>query len=234
MLSIREIYDKRATNRIGLQTFVDYLNDNNFEESVSDEFNQLKNQLNQEIKDYLESQEEENNLDYYLETQFFEDKLLALTEMKIVYLYKNFEINVKRLLRASYKVKTRDFHQWARLKDFIKDKNIRLEEIDAYQEVDQLRKINNAIKHSTGKLSEDLKSISEFRDARRLAHYELDEFYERIRFSPFKFLQSLSDKIYADLYEFSDSRLEKISELLALRMDQETAIKFIEKLKTKY
>jgi len=233
-MSNQEIYDKRETDKIGLQMFVEQLNDNNFEESVSNEFAQLKEQLDEEINEFIKSQEEPDNFDYFLDTQFLEDKLLALVEMKIVYLYKNLEINIKRLLSASYKVKTKDFYQWERLKQFIKDKNIKLNEIDEYQKIDQLRKVNNFIKHSSSKISEDLKSISEFSDLKRLRHYELDEFYERVKFAPFKFLLSLSDKIYQDLYEFNDTRLDNISELLALRMDEETAAKFIEKLKNKY
>ena len=234
MINKQEIHDKRETDRIGLQMFADHLNDKNFEESVSTEFNHLKIQLNEEINEHLQSLEEGINFDYYLDTQFFEDKLLALVEMKIVYLYKNFEINVKRLISASYKAKIEDFYQWERLKDFIKSKSIKLNEIEGYQEVDELRKVNNAIKHSTGKISDGLKSILEFKESKRLTHYDLDEFYDRAKDSPLKFLQSLSDKIYQDLYEFSESRLENISELFALRMDHDTAMEFIEKLKNKY
>lgn len=234
MLSKEEIYNKRETDKIGLETFPIYLYNNHFEESVANEFNQLKNQLEQEITDFVNYEAEANDLEFYLDTRFFEDKLLALIEMKIIYIYKNFEIDIKRLLGATYHIKTRELYKWDSIKEFLKTKNLQLTAIKGYQEVNQLREVNNAIKHSTGKISEIIRKIPEFKEEKRLRHYELDEFYERVKKYPYTFLESLADEIYQNLYFFDDSRLENISELFALRMDEPTAMKFIEKLKSKY
>jgi len=200
----QEISEKRKTDKIGLQMFVDHLKDNDFEDSVANEFSRLKDQLNKETNEFIDKLEKEGNSDFYLDTQYFDDKLLAIVEMKIVYLYKNFEINLKKLMTASYNVETKNFYRWDIINLFLTQKKIILKSLDQYKEVNQLRKVNNAIKHSSSILSKDLKSIAEFSEIKYLRHYELDEFYERIKFAPVKFLQSLSEKIYENLYEFDD------------------------------
>ena len=60
------------------------------------------------------------------------------------------------------------------------------------------------------------------------------EFYKRVENAPEIFITDLADKIFKDLYVFSEQRLDEISEMFALRMTEDHAMMFIEKLKSKY
>lgn len=226
----------RETSKIGLELFVVNLKENSFKDAVSELINNLQTKLNSEISEFLEFQEEDDNANqsYHLDTYYMEDKLLALSEMNVAYLYKDFEINIKKLIGASYGIDTKEFYKWNIITDFLKSKNIKYSELNGYQEISQLRKVNNSIKHATKGIDKDIKSISEFSELNHMRHYELSDFFNRVKVFPNKFLDALSSEIYKNLYEFDNDRLKNIAELYAKRMDKETAYKFIEELKKFY
>jgi hypothetical protein len=226
----------RETYKIGLDMFTFNLKQNTFDESVSEVVRKLQAELNEEIENYIEIQYDPKNTGqtYALDIDYLEDKLLALIEMNIVYVYKDFEINLKKLISASYNVNAKEFYKWENVANFLKSKNIKITDLIGFEEINQLRIVNNSVKHSTSIIDEKVKKISEFVELKYMRHNELIQFYKRTKDFPFKFLCSLSTEIYKDLYEFNDNRLSKIAELYALRMDKETAQKFIELLNTKY
>ena len=226
----------RETSKIGLELFVHNLKENSFKDAVSELIDNLQTKLNDEISEFLEfqKQDENANQNYHLDTYYMEDKLLALSEMNVVYSYKDFEINLKKLIGASYGIDTKEFYRWNIITDFLKSKNIEYSELKGYQEVNQLRKVNNSIKHATKGIDKDIKSISEFSELNYMRHYELSDFFNRVKEFPNKFLDALSSEIYQNLYDFDNDRLRKIAELYAKRMDKETAYKFIEELKKIY
>jgi len=230
------IDNRRERDQMGLDLFVYNLKENSFNDAVNELIETLKSDLNTEITEFLEFQEKEENANqnYQLDTYFLEEKLLALSEMNIVYIYKDFEINVKRLIGAAYGVETKNFYKWEIIKDFFKTRKIKIADLDGYQEINDLREVNNSIKHSTISISKKINGIKEFSKLKHMRHYELSEFFARIKNFPNKFLEALTKVIYKDLYEFSDNRLERNAELYARRMDKETADKFIEYLRTKY
>ncbi|SFG03339.1 hypothetical protein SAMN04488033_1224 [Salegentibacter agarivorans] len=228
--------NQREMDKIGLELFVHNLKENSFNDAVNELITNLKTELNKEITEFLEFQEQEENAhqNYHLDTYFLEDKLLALSEMNIVYAYKDFEINLKKLISAAYGIEIKEFYKWDSVTDFLRSKKIRYSELNAYQEINDLRKVNNSIKHSTKHIDNKIKSISEFSDLKYMRHYELSAFFKRIKDCPNKFLEALSSEIYRNLYEFNDDRLNKIAELYSLRMDKETATRFMKYLKQKY
>lgn len=235
-LNTEEIDFYRETYKLGLETFTLNLKQNTFDDSVNQVIAKLQEELNQEIEDYIEIQYDSKNSGeiYSLDIDYLEDKLLALIEMNIVYVYKDFEINLKKLISASYGINTKEFYKWDNIINFLKSKNIKYNELAGYEEINQLRMVNNSIKHSTSVIDEKVRKIPEFVDLKYMRHYELIAFFKRTKDFPYKFLCVLSTEIYKDLYEFNDVRLNKIAELYALRMDKNTAQRFIEFLNKKY
>lgn len=233
--SIEDIYLERNSNMYSLSVFAHELDNTAYEDAIDKIFNELNGQLNSEIEDYLKFIEgKSNSNNFALDTHFMEEKLLALSEMKIVYLFKDFEINLKKLVGAAYDTDTKDFYNWEKLSSFLKNKKIDIKKINNYKEIIELRDVNNAIKHSKSLCNEKTKNIPEFKSKRYISHIELYKFYKRIYKAPHLFIDAISVSIYNDLYMFDDDRLETIAELFALRMEKEIAQKFIDKLKAKY
>lgn len=232
-----EIEFERETSKIGLDLFVDNLKENSFSKAVFEQTEKLQKELNDTITDFLNDQQKSDQNEYYyhLDTEFIEDKLSALSEMNIVYAFKDFEINIKKLLGAAYGIDAHEFYKWESILSFLKSKKIKPSELTGYQEINDLRKLNNHIKHSTSqKINDKITSIPEFKELKYLRHYELTEFFNRIKDFPYTFLYALSTEIYKDLYEFDSNRLKSIAKLFALRMDKESAEIFIDKFKKLY
>jgi len=231
-----EIESIRETSKIGLELFVYNIKENSFSSAVFEETGKLQQELNKQVKEFI-SQQAENQYDefYYLDTEFLEDKLTALSEMNIVYAYKDFEINVKKLLESTYKIGVKEFYKWESILSFLKSKGIKPSTLKGFEEIDQLRQLNNHIKHCTSQsITPKINNIQEFKDLRYLRHYELTEFFNRINNYPYIFLENLSAEIYKNLYEFDTIRIQSIAEMFALRMDKQSANTFIEELKKFY
>lgn len=232
-----QIESKRETSKIGLNLFVDNLKDNNFSKAVYEQIEKLQKELDDSITDFLniQQQSDQNECNYYLDTEFLDDKLTALSEMNIVYAFKDLEINIKKLLRAAYGIDVQDFYKWKSILNFLKLKKIKASELNGYQEINDLRELNNHIKHSTSqKINNKIKSIPEFKEHPYLRHYELNDFFNRVKDSPYTFLDALSTEIYKELYEFDSNRLKSLAKLFALHMDKKSAETFIEELKELY
>jgi len=228
----QEIDEKREWSKIHLQQFVDNLKGNTFIEAVENLIKQFNSELSKEIEDHIKAESElQSNL--HLDTDYLEDKLLALMEMNIVYAYKEFEINLKRLINMSYRINTRDLFKWQSIEIFLNSKGIKLSSLKNYNEVNQLRVVNNSVKHSN-KIDNELKKIAEFKSREYIDYSSLFEFYHRVKNHTYIFLEDLSSHIYSNLYEFDENRLNLIANLYAERMDEESANKFIDLLKTKY
>ena len=103
-----------------------------------------------------------------------------------------------------------------------------------YREVNQLRTVNNSLKHSNDQIDNSLKGIEEFKEIEYANYETLQKFYNRVKESSNSFLSSLSSAIYENLYEFNDEKIEKISKSIVLRMDKSNADKLIEQIKKKY
>lgn len=228
----QEIEDNREWSKIYLQQFVDNLKGNTFIEAVENLIKQFNSELSKEIEDHIEA-ENEFQQPLHLDTDYWEDKLLALTEMNIVYAYKEFEVNLKRLIKMTYKIDTRDLFRWQSIEVFLKSKGIKLSTLKSFKEVNEIRLVNNSIKHSN-KIENELKKIAEFKSREYMDYNSLYKFYHRVKNHPYIFLEDLSTHIYDNLYNFDEKRLDFIANLYAERMDKESAIKFMELLKTKY
>ena len=174
-------------------------------------------------------------MDQIVDIVFIEDELKAISETKIIYGYKHFEINLNKLIRVSFgrnnNIKT---FRWEDIKNFFKSKGIIISQIKGYDKLNQFRLINNMIKHSDYKIDSKIQAIREFSHSTEISHRELLNFYNRIKQCPQIFLSSLIREIWNHLYEFDERRIDKIAEDFALRMDKKTADNFIASLKKKY
>ena len=237
-MSPEEIHYQRESNKIGLETFTLNLQDNNYGNSVKELVNSMQTELDEKVFEYIVFQESKGNdmsHMYYLDTEYLEDRLMALSEMNVVYTFRNFEVHLKKLITAAYSVSPKEFHRWDKITSFLRSKSIKFDEFEGYIEVIQLQKINNSIKHSFNLVNDKTQKIPEFTDTPfGSLHDKLNEFIERIKDKPYKFLEKLSNEIYKDLYEFDSARIDHIAELFALRMDKNTANEFARCLKSKY
>lgn len=118
-------------------------------------------------------------------------------EMMVVALYKTIEIAIKRMTKASglfTPTQLESFFRVSELKKQLKKKVCDIETLNKYQAYDELRCINNAIKHS-GIVGTELAAYSGFKKGQKLA--DLHNHYYRLRNDVDSFLIALQDKIIA-------------------------------------
>jgi len=158
------------------------------------------------------------------------ESLTSINEMRIINLYKSFEIEIKQILEQAYpNVNKKDFYRWDILVNYLKSINIIIKDIKGYNETNQLRIINNQIKHR-GSFTNEVKFIPEFYNSDRFTFENINLFYSRIYQQVNNFLSKLSSEIYRERYEFDEERITKITLEYKERMDKETINKLIEKL----
>lgn len=252
-----DINTKRETNKIGLETFALHRY-NILDRPIDTLIKKLEKELEKEYTEHqkwidLESenpdrfeeleeiaQQSGHSLhiqmhDYIRTASYIEEELSTLFEMKIIYAFKHLEIEIKNLISASFnETSIGKFSKWDNLIQYLKSKNIEIKNVKDYREVNQLRTVNNFLKHSNGKIDNSLKGIEEFNEVKSINYEILEKFYARVKDSSNAFLNSLSNAIYEHLYEFNDEKLERISKSIVLRMDKNNAEKLIEKIKKKY
>lgn len=154
--------------------------------------------------------------------RYLEEELTALFEIKIIYAYKNLEINLKQLLCLAYPdEKTGKFYKWENLIQFFTSKKIEVSTIKEYKGVNQLRIVNNAIKHSNRTSDQSINSILEFTGKTEFYYEDLERFYLRVNKLPLKFLNSLKNKIMKDLFDFPNIRIKTIAKSFRQRMTKE-------------
>lgn len=173
--------------------------------------------------------------DEIVEVSYLEDELFALLEMKIIYSFKHLEINIKKLLTASYNDKSINKHyKWENLIEYLKMKNLDNTKIKGYKEINQLRILNNSLKHAGDFMNDDLNGIPEFKGKSVIQSEDIAKFYIRVENAPIIFLESLGNLIYNNLYEFDKSKIQEIAKSFALRMDKKDAGKLITELLSYY
>ena len=189
---INEYEVTRFSAKMYLDTFTFDLY-NSFESSADKKIERLIGEIdksNEKYKDLAKNQTEEKTEQelMYLEVEqhyclidneYIREEIWALIEMKIIYAFKFLEINIKKLIRTSFSgTKTNDFYKWNLLNSFLKSKNIRPENLKGFQEVIQLKDVNNTLKHSEEFNEEIKKRIPEFRNKKSITFSDLNSFYK--------------------------------------------------------
>ncbi|MEO7214927.1 hypothetical protein [Mucilaginibacter sp.] len=161
-----------------------------------------------------------------------EANLTAVAEMRIIYLFKNFEIGVRLLIEQVYKDSGfSDFYKWDSLKNFFKGLGIIMSKISGYAETNELKNVNNQIKHGY-ELSKDVKGIKEFANAEAITYLNCEQFYKRIHDKVNSFLANLSQAVYDERYEFEQDRIKAIAFEYKNRMDDVALKQLIDELST--
>ena len=251
--SFNAIWEEREMGKIGLDTFP-MNKDNILDYPIDKLIESLKSQVTESYDEHekwieLEKNEPErfnelekiaNQTGHSLHSQMYgyiqdvfysEDELFALFEMKIIYAFKHLEINIKQLLFSAYHDKyiNRQF-KWDSIIQFLNSKSIIAKELNEYENINQLRNVNNSLKHSDKVIDLPIKNIPEFKDKDTFTYSDLELFYNRVKKSPNTFLISLASFVFKDIYTFTTERISEIAKSFALRMDKKDAINFSEEL----
>lgn len=228
-----------------------------FEEAISprlDDLNVEINELKERVRDIEQeiTEYEENNdvydedgrpyetyLDlhseiggFYAEIDLLLMQQLSIEEMKVVCLYKEFEILLKEIIVISLpNIDVDRIYKWEQIKSILNNYGINIGNIESHNRLNELRVVNNNIKHSNIINEKVIKTdIIEFEGKDKFDSESLSEFYSRLRNEPIKFLESLVKKIIEYLFVFDTERIKSIASQYENRMDKEAAIKLAELL----
>jgi len=216
----RQLFEnRRKVSELGYQRLMLHVHNNHFDKISNEAI--VKNEA--EIKQL--QQKGSKNSDQYWDIYFLEEELMAITEMKIVYAYKHFETSLKILLKSLYRdLDSSKLFRWETIAEILKVNKIDIRTVDCYGEIDQIREVNNAIKHSG--ILQARKLPIEFKNKTSISYQDLLQFYSRVEYAPEKFLESLHKKINNALYFFDDHRLKTMVKEIEDTMHPDTAIKF--------
>jgi len=221
-----------------LDTFMQNIN-NTFDVSADEQIKNLKikqRNLNYETADVIKIFSSDNSDAYYkmLEDSNIDEEIIAIYEMKIIYAYRLFELKSKRLLKAFYpKEVTKGLYKWDVMLSFFKNKGINLKLFKEFENINDLRIVNNNLKHSS-EVDNEILAIREFSKIGVYDFEELESFYDRVKDSPIKFLQEIASAISKERYVFDDAKIEAIAHSLAKRMEKKDEELLIKKLSSKY
>lgn len=204
--------------------------ENNSFDNISNEA--IDNHI-KKIDDLNSSNKQNDGLDNIINLMFLEQELKALAEMKLIYAYKSFEFHLKFLLKSYYpELKKSELYKWDTVLDFLKSKNIDPKKINCFKEIDELRNINNAIKHSSITSSRILPI--EFKDESHITYKNILVFYNRIENCGTEFFKSLYEFIKVDIYYFDEDKVNEQVDKVEKTMTPEMAIDFANKILKKY
>ncbi|MCE7556440.1 hypothetical protein [Aliivibrio fischeri] len=154
---------------------------------------ELKSKFEEYQKECEEDDEYNFSIDHYndlkldlmtteYELEYLSQRNFVLREMQILYAYKNVEITLKRLISMAYPdTSLRELHNWKALKEASKNKGANLTQASFYQQIDHLRCVCNALKHSS-KITQEVKSanIKEFNGKELFCDLSLGTFFDRV------------------------------------------------------
>ena len=156
-----------------------------------------------------------------------EDSLLSLSETRILFLFKTIEKAIKEMAGIAYpKINKRDFFRWALVISHLKSNGVEIKNLNGYQEVNQLRIVNNNIKHSQ-EINAETKKIRYWEDEDEFTYKNLEIFYNNIKETVIAFMETLGKSIISATYELSDEKLEEMSKEIFDRLDSKRVKKLI-------
>ncbi|EQA4699636.1 hypothetical protein ACX3KM_003656 [Vibrio cholerae] len=88
----------------------------------------------------------EAELGFY--TEIHDQMMLSTLEMKVLYLYKEVEIRLKKIIAFKYNKSTKSLSNLKLIGDFFKEKGVNISKLESYNEIDNLRVVANDLKHS--------------------------------------------------------------------------------------
>ena len=104
-------------------------------------------------------------MDHIQDLMYLEDEIIAICETKIIYGFKHFEISLKKLLGIAFGKNDQTKRlKWHELISFFKQKKIDISKLDGYEEINQMRIVNNVLKHSNENIDDQISHFPEFRN----------------------------------------------------------------------
>lgn len=225
-------YDKKECNRLKLKHSVNHI-DFTFEEAISEAEDIIKRKL-VDLKSQLEiahenydatvydsnglmndghEVEETLSLVFDLESdiEMNEQQLYCFSEMKIVHLFRAYEITLKKVIKTAFPAENeKDFFNWEKLREFCKRNGFDIKSVPSYSEIDQLRLVNNSIKHSFAIDPRVKKNVPQFSEEDDFTYVTLSRFYLYVRAHLLPFLQAIAAGLEAHIYNYSEEKIDKI------------------------
>jgi|GEM_PF-6244527 len=135
-----------------------------------------------------------------MQVYFLSEEILTLSKMRIAYTFMQFEIYLKKLLLVAYNENPKNLYNWEKMISFLKLKNIQLKVFSHYQDVNDIRKVNNSIKHSADLSNKKTEDILEFKGKLLIDSDTLNKFYDRTANSPKELIWELQKAIDKNLF----------------------------------
>ena len=227
-----DIHFDRESNKFGLSQFLDDLSLTSLDSSIDSLIKELSSDLSKAYELVHEAYKENNSYDLQ-EVYLIEEQISSIIEMKIIHLYKGVEIHTKKIISAAFDIDTNNMYKWDNLLSFLDGKDILYKELNGFREVNELRLVNNHLKHWIKGQKNRTSHIQEF-SGKEIDYRVLMNFYNRVKPFPIKWIIGLRDSIYDNLYVFDDNRLDELANKLVLTMDQKTMTKYVKILSSKY
>jgi len=166
---------------------------------------------------------------------FCEEELLALEEMRIVFLFKSVEIAIKEMMSIAFpKLSKKDLYKWEFVTSHLKSQGIPVKEIAGYRETDALRSINNHIKHALAPDRESIGVVACWSNDSEFTNQKLLAFYEQVKPNVIDFMENLGNAIVKAVYDLDDARIESMAVDIASRLSTSQAAVLLKKVKDKY
>ncbi|RXF67739.1 hypothetical protein [Arcticibacter tournemirensis] len=129
---------------------------------------------------------------------FLQQQMAVIAEMRLVYLYKSYEIELKKILLDAYPAEVAALEALEEQINFLRLKRINLKKIPGYRATNELRIIVNNIKHAT-KLNARAKAIPEFQTSEAVVYQNGTDFYKRIEPLVNQYIEGISEKVFNSL-----------------------------------
>lgn len=130
--------------------------------------------------DYIEAVSENNGARFF--EKAMNEELLALHEVQLIYSFKQVEISLKQfLLVRDESIELKQVQSWDSLKRALNQNGVAIGSLKSYPAINQLREVNNALKHSH-EITENVKklNIEHFRDEQYFSPHSLSAFYHGV------------------------------------------------------
>lgn len=162
-----------------------------------------KKKLKERVKevkkeDFRTPQDYETYIDTFADDGWLLDEAQSQTEqLSIVGLYRIVEFRTKKIISWPYyrrEKRIKECHKWCRLKKNLKDDfEFDLSNVVSYNAVDELRLLNNAIKHNDGAVTRRLAEFSGWKEGEKITN--LRPHFDRFAVHIPKYLADFAEKL---------------------------------------
>lgn len=206
-----------------------------FDINLENIFNPATQDLEQKRNDVIKKRDEciQNNLGFFtfktlsdfLRPERLVDRyLFEIEKMKIVFLYIKIEHTYKEIVKIAYPElkSSKCLYNFENLKSFFESKNIKLTFIENFQVIDEIRLVNNEIKHSAGKIQEQkVLKIDEFSQSEEFSRNSLTLFLLNRNNLIKVFFKDLVEKIIKEEFIYTPEKLDNIIEKLRTKLTKQ-------------